>query len=234
MMDEITIVAAQRTALGKKTGALRRSGITPFHLYGPKIASESLQADTHAMVAALNQAGLTTPMTVKIGSEEHFVMVDHVQVHPITSRLLHVDMIAISRDQKVRASVPLHFEGEALPAREEGASVVEDHHEIELEALALDMPHLITIDVSVMTRPDSAIHASELTLPANVSLATDPDTVIVRIAHRRGSEIVGIDGGEQTPAAPAAAPTAQAEVVADDAAGEGEAPAEGESEKASE
>lgn len=229
-MDEITIVAEQRTALGKKTGALRRAGITPFHLYGPKMASESLQADTQSMVTALNTAGLTTPMTVKVGGEEHFVMIDHIQVHPITSRLLHVDMIAISRDQKVHASVPLHFEGEALPAREEGASVVEDHHEIELEALALDMPHLITIDISVMKRPDSAIHASDLVLPPNVGLVTDPGTVIVRIAHRRGSEIVAVAEDEETPEAP----TAEAEVVADDAASEGETPAEGEGETASE
>jgi large subunit ribosomal protein L25 len=215
MMDEITIVAEQRTALGKKTGALRRSGITPFHLYGPKMASESLQADTHEMVAALNEAGLTTPVTVKIGSDEHFVMVQHIQVHPITAKLLHVDMIAISRDQKVQASVPLHFEGEALPAREEGASVVEDHHEIELEALALNMPHLITIDVSVMDRPDSAIHARDIELPAGVTLAIDPDTVMVRIAHRRGSDIVGDGGG-----AAAAAPVAEAAAPAEEAASE--------------
>lgn len=214
-MDEITIVAEQRTALGKKTGALRRSGITPFHLYGPTMASESLQADTQTMVHVLNEAGLTTPLTVKVGGQEHFVMVQHIQVHPLTSRLLHVDMIAISRDQRVRAAVPLHFEGEAMAAREEGAQVVEDHHEIELEALALEMPNLITIDISGMDQPDSAIRAGTVALPANVTLVTDPDTVLVRIGHRRGSDAEVAEGG-----APAEA-TAEA------------APAEGESEEPS-
>jgi len=227
-MDEITIVAEQRTALGKKTGALRRSGITPFHLYGPTMASESLQADTQTMVHVLNEAGLTTPLTVKVGGQEHFVMVQHIQVHPITSHLLHVDMIAISRDQRVRAAVPLHFEGEALAAREEGAQVVEDHHEIELEALALEMPNLITIDISGMDQPDSAIRAGTVALPANVTLVTDPDMVLVRIGHRRGSDIdEGIEVAEQAAVADVARGETPAEAPAE------AAPAEGKSEEPS-
>jgi large subunit ribosomal protein L25 len=84
-----------------------------------------------------------------------------------------------------------------------------------------------------MDRPDSAIHASEITLPANVSLVTDPDTVIVRIAHRRGSDIAEVE--ERAAAAEGAeAPAAEAGAPADDAAGAGEAAAEGESEEAGE
>ena len=223
-MDQITIEAEQRTALRKKVGALRRAGITPFHLYGPSMPSESLQADTTVLVHALNDAGYTTPLTVKVGSEEHFVMVDRIQRHPITDHLLHVDMVAISHTQRVHALVPLHFEGEALAAREDGAQVAEDHHEVELEALAMEMPHGLTVDLSVLTRADSAIHAKDLALPASVTLVTDPDTVLVRIALRRGSEVS--DTGEE---AAIAAPVAEAAPTAEDAPAEqAEAAAEGE------
>ncbi|MDA0799810.1 MAG: 50S ribosomal protein L25 [Chloroflexi bacterium] len=198
-MDQITVEAQPRTALGKKVGALRRSGITPIHVYGSKVESLTLQTSTVDLVHALNTAGLTTPITVKVGSDEHFVVVKQIQKHPVTDRVLHVDLFTISRTERIHASVPLHFEGEALAAREEGAQLSEDLHELMLEAMALEMPHGITVDLAPIVDLDSVIYAADVVLPAGVTLVTDPTAIVVRIAHRRGA------GGGETDGAPAAA-----------------------------
>ena len=208
-MDQIIIEAQPRTALGKKVRALRRAGITPIHVYGRDTPSESLQADTPTLIHALNEAGFTTPITVKIGTEEHFAVVKTIQRHPVTERLLHVDLITISRTQRMTAAVPLHFEGEALGAREEGAQVYEDLHELEVEALPLEMPHLLTIDLSVLATIDAVIHAADIELPANITLVTDPSAPIARIVMRRPAEEAGeapigaVAEGEAAVAAPA-------------------------------
>ena len=199
-MDQITVEAQPRTAVGKKTGALRRSGITPIHVYGSKMESLTLQADTPSLVQALNEAGLTTPLTLKVGSDEHFVVVKQIQKHPVTSRLVHVDLFAISRTERIHASVPLHFEGEAMAAREEGALVSEGLHELMVEALALDLPHAVVVDLAPLVTLESIIYASDVVLPANVTLVTDPTAIVARISHRRGTEAAA-DGAADPAAA---------------------------------
>ncbi len=187
MADQATITAEPRTAMGKKVKALRRAGTTPIHVYGHGAASLSLQADTHELVRTIQDIGYTSPLTVKVGDEEHFVMINHVQRHPVSELLLHVDLIRISRTERIRAAVPLHFEGEAPAAREEGAQLYEDMHSVDIEALPTDIPHAITVDISVLSEAGAAIHARNLSLPPAVTLLTDPDATVARIVHRAGA-----------------------------------------------
>ena len=191
-MAEVLLQAEPRTALGKKVRALRRSGSTPIHVYGRGGASLSLQAETQQLVRTLNEVGHTAPLTVRAGGDEHFVMVHEVQRHPVTERLLHVDLLRISRTERIHATVPIRFEGESLGAREEGALLSEDLHEIEVEALPTAIPHELIVDVSVMTEPDAAIRAGDLPLPQDVILRTDPDALVARVLHRRAAT----EGGE--------------------------------------
>jgi large subunit ribosomal protein L25 len=200
-MDQITVAAQPRTALGKKTEALRRAGITPIHVYGSTMESLTLQADTPDLVHALNEAGFTSPLTLKVGSDEHFVVVKQIQKHPVTDRVLHVDLFAISRTETIHASVPLHFEGEALGAREEGTQLTEDLHELMVEALGVNMPHGLTVDLTQLVTVDSVIHASDVPLPADVTLVTDADAVVARIAHKRGAaDAAAVEGGDSAAA----------------------------------
>jgi len=187
-MDQITIEAQQRTALGKKVKALRREGITPFHVYGSAIASESLQAGTFELVHALNEAGFTTPLTVKVGNDEHFVIVREVQRHPITERLLHVDMVAISRTERLAAEVPLVFEGESLAARDATLQVSEDLYHLEVEALPMEIPHELKVDLAALDTAVAVIYAKDVKLPPGVTLVSDPDLVVAHIVGTVGEE----------------------------------------------
>jgi len=211
-MDQVTIAAQVRTALGKKNGALRRSGITPIHVYGREAASLTLQADTVDLVHTLAQIGFTTPLTLKTGEDEHFVIVQSIQRHPVNEQLLHVDFLQVSRSERRLVSVPLLFEGAAAGARGDGAMVAEDLHAIDLEALITEVPNSLAVDISVMTDEDSVIYAKDLVLPSGATLVTDPESPIARIVFRRvgeGEEAVGggVDGAPGTAVAahPAAA-----------------------------
>jgi large subunit ribosomal protein L25 len=208
-MAQSAIEAQSRTALGKKVKALRRAGITPIHVYGRGGDSLSLQANTYDLVRTITDAGFTTPITVKAGAEEHFVMVEKVHRHPVTELLLHVDLIRVSRTERIVAPVPLHFEGDALGAREEGAQFYEDHHTIDVEAIPTDIPNSIVVDISILTHSGAAIHAKDLKLPRNVSLAVDPETVVARIVHHGAALEEEEEAAEE--AAEATEPTAEGE-----------------------
>ena len=187
-MDEITIEAQPRTALGKKVRALRRTGATPIHVYGRDMDPLSLQADTRDLVHTVTEVGFTTPLTVKVNGDAHFVIVREIQRHPVSELLLHVDFMAVSRTERREASVPLHFEGEPPAAREEGAMLAEDMHELVLEALPTDMPAALTVDVGTLVDADSVIHAGDIALPPGVTLVTEPDALVARIVFRRIAE----------------------------------------------
>ena len=205
-MDEVQIAAEERVALGKKVKALRRSGITPIHVYGPGGPSLSLQSDTYDLVHALGVVGQTSPMTVQVGKDEHFVMVQHIQRHPVSERLLHVDLLRVSRTQRIHASVPLHFEGEAPGARAAGATLSEDLHELAVEALPTAIPHAIVVDLAALSDSDSVIHAADLELPTGVTMVTDPGTYVARIITHAAVTEEGEEVTEEgAPAAPAAA-----------------------------
>ena len=218
-MDEVRIAAEERVALGKKVKALRRSGITPIHVYGPGGPSLSLQSDTYDLVHALGVVGQTSPMTVQVGGDEHFVMVQHIQRHPVNERLLHVDLLRVSRTQRIHASVPLHFEGEAPGARAAGATLSEDLHELAVEALPTDIPHAIVVDLAALSDSDSVIYAGDLELPAGVTMVTDPGAYVARIiTHAVVTEEEEEAAEEAAAEAPAA--TGESEASEEDASSE--------------
>lgn len=194
--NQVTLEAEIRRSLGHRNRALRRAGITPLHLYGQGEASLALQAGAHDVSVSLAKAGRTTPITVNVDADEYFVMVREIQRHPVTDQLLHVDLIRISRTEKLRVRVPVHVEGEAPAARVEGMALSHDLHEVEVEALPLEIPNVFTVDVSGMDEVDSVIRVSALLVPANVDIVTEPDTPVARIVTQRlVAETSGEDAG---------------------------------------
>ena len=185
-MAETQIEAEARVAFGKKTKALRRAGVTPIHVYGRGEESLSLQADTRSLARALGLVGHTSPLTVKAEGKEHFVMAQHVQRHPVSERLLHVDLIRVSRAERIQAAAPLRFEGEAPGARAAGAALSEDLREVVVEALPTNIPRAVVVDLSSL-EADSSILAGDLQLPPGVALITDPSAYVARVTTRGAS-----------------------------------------------
>jgi large subunit ribosomal protein L25 len=209
-MEPVLLDVQDRSTFGKKLGTLRRSNITPLHVYGLGLPSLSLQVDTSAMLRTLAQVGRTSPLIVRVNGEEHFVMVREVQRHPVTDRLLHVDLIQVSRTQRMRAAVPVLLQGTAPAANQAGAMVVHDLHAIQVEALPLDLPSSLSVDISGLTEVDTGIYVRDVQLPEGVEPVTDLSLSIVRVVRQRATE-----GGEQ--------PSAAAEVAAAATTDEGSA-----------
>ena len=185
-MEPLFLSVQNRTAFGKKLGALRRAGITPLHVYGRGVESLSLQVETGPLIHTLARVGRTTPFTLQVDGSEHFVIVRDVQLHPVTDRLLHIDLLQVSRTERMTVEVPVHLVGEAPAAREPGAMLLHDLYAVEVEGLPMELPSELTIDVSSLTEPDMTIHARDISLPQGVSLVTHPDTMVTRIGFQRG------------------------------------------------
>ena len=187
MADRVTLKLELRDTLGKKVKRLRQEGIIPVHLYGPGISSRSLQCRDKELIRALTQAGRSTPVTVTVEGEgdEHLAFVREIQWDPIRGNLFHVDLLRAEATQRVSADVNLVLTGESPGAREAFGRVVQLLHSITVEALPLEMPQDVQVDLSTLTEPDGAIRSGDIPLPTGAVLVSDSSAMVARIEVAR-------------------------------------------------
>lgn len=172
-----------RAITGKKVKQLRRAGAIPVHLYGPGIASRPLQCEEKSLLRALRQAGSANPITLSIQGEtgERLTFAREIQWNPVRGNLLHVDFLAVSANRPVAAQVPIILTGESPGAQRTGGAVAQTLYQLEVEALPLEIPNEIEIDLSQLVDTNAQVRAAEIPLPANVTLLTDPETLVARV-----------------------------------------------------
>ena len=132
------------------------------------------------------------------------VFAREIQWEPVRGTILHVDLLAVRTDQMVSAQVPISLTGDSPGAREAGGTVILQLREVCVEAMPLEIPGEILVDLAQLTDPNGTIRAGDLDLGGNVTLTTDADEVIARIEVARAVEetidIIG-EGDAATPEA---------------------------------
>ena len=189
LADRITLQLDPRTTIGKHVKKLRRQGTVPVHLYGPGITPRFLQCQGPVLIKALTQAGGNTPIFISLPDqgEEHLAFVREVQWDPIRGNLFHVDFLRTDVSKKVSAEVPIILEGESPAAKEAGGIVNQLLRSVMVEALPLEMPSDIRIDVSVLVEVTSVLRVGDAPLPGNATLLTDSEELVARVELPRAA-----------------------------------------------
>ncbi len=187
MPDRISLNLQPRSSFGKKNRALRRSGLTPVHLYGPGIDPKNLQITSADLIKALALAGATTPVSITVDGEsgEHLAFAREIQWDPVRGDLIHVDFLRTEATERISAEAPVVLEGESAGARSAFGTVVQMLRHVTVEALPLDMPREILVDATVLDEPDSVLRAGDLPIPNGVTLLTDPEEMVARVEAGR-------------------------------------------------
>jgi large subunit ribosomal protein L25 len=194
----MTNLSIQKREAGTGVDALRALGRVPAVMYGPKFESLSISIGAVDFRKALAAAGESTIVTLEGDGLSEETLIHDVQFDPVSGEPLHVDFYVVEKGKKVQVAVPVEFVGESA-AIKAGADLIKVMHELEIEALPKDLPHELTIDISVLVEVDSQIHAKDVVLPAGVTLITDGDEVVViAAAHAEESEDVTAEGFDPT------------------------------------
>jgi len=182
-VEKISLALQPRLTLGKKNNRLRKSGFIPVHLYGGSLAPEALQCEEKLLFKAMAAAGGNTPVSINGdgGSQETWALIREVQWDPHHGDLLHVDFLRIDIAQKITATVPIVLIGDSPGAKQAGGVIVQAARTIQVSALPLELPNEFQVDLATMDDPQSLLHVSDLALPANVELVSDPSELIARI-----------------------------------------------------
>jgi len=195
--NAVEIELNPRELMGKKAGRLRRAGIVPVHLYGPGMEPRALQCNASQLIRVLATAGGATPIHITIQGEpgNHLAFAREIQWDPKRDDLLHVDLLAANISRPVTAQVPIVLIGESAGARTVSGTVMHQLRTVDIQALPLEMPSEIELDISVMEEPDSVIRVSDLPIPENATLLSDVEDLVVRIELPRVEVEVEVEEG---------------------------------------
>ncbi len=171
--ETFKIEASVRDDLGKGASRrLRREGNIPAIVYGGKKAPVSLTINHNELLKHLDhEAFFSHILELNVGGETDEVVLRDLHRHPYkTTVVLHADFQRITRGQKMRMNVPLHFENrEESKGAKAGGVVSVIHNEIEIECLPRQLPEYLTIDLSDLD-VNEAIHLSEIKLPEGIAI----------------------------------------------------------------
>lgn len=145
-MKSITIQGAKRESVGKKsTKALRDAELVPCVVYGGK---EALSFSTEEK-SFKNLVYTPEAHTVElvIDGETIPAVLQDIQFHPITDRILHADFYQLSEDKPVIMDVPVRLTGRAKGVVAGGA-LRQSFRKLRLKALPANLPDEIVVDVT--------------------------------------------------------------------------------------
>jgi large subunit ribosomal protein L25 len=189
-MAEIIVEGAPRSLRGKNEARrLRVGGKVPATLYGGKGQAISLAVNTKQVTAILrSEMGHNTLFQIDLGQSKEPVIVKDWQVDPVSGRLLHVDLLRIAMDVRMRIKVPVHTFGEPSGVKVQGGVYEIVLREVEVECLPADIPTEFKVDVSGLALNDS-LRAGDLQFDKNkIKLLTEPMAVLAHVVALRVEE----------------------------------------------
>jgi large subunit ribosomal protein L25 len=221
--ERVKLVASERTDLGSaESRRLRRQGLIPGVLYGRSKPVAIAIAERDLRTALTGKGGTHAVLDVTVdGGGSHSAILKEFQVSKVRGKLTHIDLLEVRLDQPIQTAVSVHLVGEPAGVKE-GGVLSQVSNEVHVEALPLEIPEHLDIDVSGMHIGDT-LRLAELQVPEGVTLLDDPETTVlatVTLPTRVEEPEVEAEEGEE-------AEGEAAEAAAEGEAPEGEAAAEG-------
>lgn len=214
-----TLAATDRTVSGKAVARLRKDGLLPAVVFGHGLDSRSVTVDAHEFERLRRKLGANALVDLSIdGAKAKPVLVHGVQNHVITGRPLHADLFLVRMTEEMTVDVPLVATGDSEVVRVHGGVLLHPIEHVRVRALPDHLPPSIVYDISSLVTFDDAIHVRDLAVPADVTLLTDGDEIVVKVAHPRVEEAAIPAAGEAAEVAAAAAAAAAAEAAESDTA----------------
>jgi len=219
--DRLNLAAEPRELVGKKVATLRRDGRLPAVVYGHGIGSENVSIDAHEFDLLRRKAGQNALIDLSVdGKKARPVLVHGVQVHPVKRNALHVDLFLVRMTEEMTVDVPLVAIGTSNAVENLNGTLMHQLDSVKVRALPDHLPQSIEYSIESLVDFDAVVKVSDLAIPGDVTLLTDPDEVVAKVLASR----------LQAEAAELAAETAETVAEAAEAAegAEGGEPAEGE------
>jgi large subunit ribosomal protein L25 len=162
---------------------LRAEGLIPGVLYGDGGDAQPFSIEERELRRVLTgDHGLHAILDVVLdGSQKaHHAVLKEYQLDPTRPRLLHIDLQEVRLDQLIHSQVVVEIVGESEGVKE-GGVLSQINREVDVEALPMEVPDRLELDVSRMVIGD-ALRITDLRVPEGVKLLDDPEMVLATVS----------------------------------------------------
>ena len=203
----------KRDVFGKKVKNLRAQGLVPAVIYGKHVEAESISCVKNDLLKVYRAAWYSTPVEIT-GDVDQLVLINSLQLDPVSDEIISADFLAVSRTEKVSAKIPVvTFWDSQLEKLHEG-KIMQIRDEVEVEAFPQDLPSKFEIDISVLQTVNDVFFIKDLKVSDKVTILDDPELPILTVS------VLSDEPEEEEQTQEAAAPTEAAAPAAEEAQGE--------------
>ena len=176
--ERIKLQVKERESVGsRESRRLRRQGLVPGVLYGRGNEPHAICVPERELRRALTgTGGLHTILDVVVEGRQttHPSILKEYQQDVIRGRVIHVDLQEVRLDQPIQASVVVELVGgEEAPGVKEGGVLSQVSREINVEALPMEIPERLELDVSGMEM-NATLRLADLATREGVTYLDDP------------------------------------------------------------
>lgn len=182
----------------EKLTILRKEWNIPAVVYGKHMDQPlHIICKKNDFIKKYKEAGYSTPITLEGDGIDQLVLIQDIQLDPVSDVVLHVDFLAVSKTDKVTTEVPVKLFGESLIEKlgEGKIQLVKDF--VEVEAFPQDLPHDFQIDISVIQKMDDTIFVKDIKVSDKVTILDDLEQPLITVLR------LGVEEVEEVVAAPA-------------------------------
>lgn len=202
-MEDIKLIAKKRDLEGSSNARrLRAVGNLPGIVYGAGKEPVSILVDLHDFEQILHHH-TSESLLVEVDVEGEgivSVLVKDVQHHPVTSELLHVDLLRVEANKPIQVDIALELVGESAGVKAGG---ILDHvmHAISVECLPADLVEKFEVDVSGMEIGQS-LQVSDLGIDSKYKILVDGEAIVTAVHGPTAEEEPEGEGAEEAAAEP--------------------------------
>ena len=171
----------KRDIHGKKVKNLRAQGLVPAVIYGKHVKAESISCVKNDLLKVYRTAWYSTPVELT-GDVDHLVLINSLQLDPVSDEIISADFLAVSRTEKVSAKIPVVTFGESQLEKLNEGKIMQIRDEVEVEAFPQDLPSKFEIDISVLQTVNDVFFIKDLKVSDKVTILDDPELPILTVS----------------------------------------------------
>src|SRR3989338_6059601 len=200
--SKLILTVQPRTLFGKKLKKLRREENIPANIFGPDFKSQAVSVNFKDFIKVYKTAKETGVVYLKINNDEHPILIKNVQRHPVQDHILHADFRKIDLKEKILTDVPIKVVGRSEAVAQKGGVLLTQTESLEVEALPINIPQYLEIDILQLKEINQEIKVSDLPKSDKYQIKDALDKIVVSVVEHKEEEIL-----------PQTAPTTAPEVI---------------------
>ena len=133
-------------------------------------------------------------VVIALGEKEQFsAIMQDIQFHPVTDKILHVDFYQLFEDKHISIDIPVKLNGNAIGVRL-GGNLQRNKRKLRVKALPTNLPDSIEIDISELNIGDK-VYITELS-NENYEFLHPDNTVVCQVRRARAAMALATEDEE--------------------------------------